>query len=269
MFSQAGRALLPDRKRTPLRRGAVSRTAAARRGGRASASTSRSSSRIPAMPPPPDDDGPAAKPRPEAPIGERGAAAEVSVASAGPRRRVPAAASPVRPDRALRRPDRSRQGLRGADRVLQQLREGGRRRDAGADGRQADGAAGGAVHPVRRPAVRQRAPAGARSGDRRRLPVAVREPVAARARSAVGRHAGPGQRAQRRARRALRPQQRRPVLRGPRRVRRVPEAAGRRRAPARGARPERPRLRAAELPLGRRARQIRADLREGQERART
>ena len=39
-----------------------------------------------------------------------------------------------------------------------------------------------------------------------------------------------------------------------------------RRAAARGARPERPRLRAAQLPLGRRARQVRADLREGQKR---
>ena len=51
---------------------------------------------------------------------------------------------------------------------------------------------------------RPRAAAGARSGDRRRLPVAVREPVAARARGAVGRHAGARQRAQRGAGRALR-----------------------------------------------------------------
>ena len=39
-----------------------------------------------------------------------------------------------------------------------------------------------------------------------------------------------------------------------------------RRASARGARPQRPRLRPPQLPVGRRARQVRADLREGQER---
>ena len=69
---------------------------------------------------------------------------------------VPAPAPAARADRALRRPHRSGQGLRGADRVLQQLRAGGRRRVAGADGRQADAAARGAVHPVRRPAARTR-----------------------------------------------------------------------------------------------------------------
>ena len=94
-------------------------------------------------------------------------------------------------------------------------------------GVEADVAARGAVHPVRRPALGSRAAAGARGGDGRRLSVAVREPVAAGARGAVGRHADSRQRAQRRARRALRAQQRRPVLRGSRRVRRVPEAAGR------------------------------------------
>ena len=92
------------------------------------------------------------------------------------------------------------------------------------------------------------------------VPVALREPVAAGARGVRRRHADPRQRPQRGARRALPPQQRRPVLRRPRRVRRVPEAA---RSPtqrlraAHGA--ERPRVRAAELPVGRRAGQVRAD----------
>ena len=80
---------------------------------------------------------------------------------AAARRRVPPPAPAARPDRALRRPHRSGQGLRGADRVLQQLRAGRRRRDAGADGREADAAARGAVHPLRRPAL------GAASGCRR------------------------------------------------------------------------------------------------------
>ena len=95
------------------------------------------------------------------------------------------------------------QGLRGADRVLQHLRAGGRRRVAGADGRQADAAARGAAHPLRRPAAGPGAPAGARSRHRRRRAVAVREPVAAGARGVRGRHARAGQRAQRGAGRAL------------------------------------------------------------------
>ena len=83
----------------------------------------------------------------------------------------------------------------------------------------------------------------------------------------VGRHAGPGQRPQRRARRALRAQQRRAVVRRPRRIRRVPEPADGRRAPARRAGPERPRLRPWELSVGRRARKVRAHLREDRDNA--
>ena len=76
---------------------------------------------------------------------------------------------------------------------------------------------------------RERAP-GARGGNRRRLPLALREPLAARARVVLGRHAGAGQRAQRGAGRALRQGQRRPVLRRPRRVRGGAVAARPRRA---------------------------------------
>ena len=56
-------------------------------------------------------------------------------------------------------------------------------------------------------------------------------------------------------------QQRRAVLRGSRRVRRVPEAAGRRPAAARRDGPQRPPLRAPELPVGRDPRQVRAHVR--------
>ena len=76
----------------------------------------------------------------------------IPVAPARARRGVPAPPSAARPVRAVRRAHRSGQGLRGADRVLQQLREGGRRRHARADGRQADVAARRAVRPLRRPA---------------------------------------------------------------------------------------------------------------------
>ena len=99
-----------------------------------------------------------------------------------PGRRLPAPPSPVRANRAVRRPHRSRQGLRRADRILQPLREERRRCDARADGRQADGAAGRAVHPLCRAPVGTRAAAGARSRHRRRLPVALRKPVAPGAR---------------------------------------------------------------------------------------
>ena len=77
------------------------------------------------------------------------------------------------------------------------LRAGRRRRVAGADGRQADAVAGGALHPLCRPALRPGARPGARGGDCRRCPVTVREPVAARARIVCRRHADPGQRAER------------------------------------------------------------------------
>jgi hypothetical protein len=86
-------------------------------------------------------------------------------------------------------------GLRGADSLLQRIREGRRRRDAGADGRQAHGAARGSVHPVRRPPDGSGTVAGPGSGDRRRLPVTLRELVAAGARGARCRDAGAGQRA--------------------------------------------------------------------------
>ena len=92
----------------------------------------------------------------------------VPVAPDRPWRRLPPPPSPLRSDRAVRRADRSGQGVRGADRVLQPLRQGRRRRDAGAHGREADGAARGAVHQLCRPAVGSRAVAGARSRDGRR-----------------------------------------------------------------------------------------------------
>ena len=100
-----------------------------------------------------------------------------------------------------------------------------RRRVARADGRQADEAARRAVPPLRRPALGARAPAGARGRHRRRRAVALREPVAARARGVRRRHAGAGQRAQRGAGRPLRAEQRGPVLRRSRRVRRGADAA--------------------------------------------
>ena len=62
-------------------------------------------------------------------------------------------------------------------------REGGRRRHARADGREADADPGDAVDPLRRHASRGRAPAGPRRRRRGRGAVAAREPVAARARS--------------------------------------------------------------------------------------
>ena len=67
---------------------------------------------------------------------------------------VPAPAPAAGPVPALRRPHRRRQGLRGADRVLHQLQGAGRRRHAGADGRQADAAARGAVGALRRACCR-------------------------------------------------------------------------------------------------------------------
>ena len=173
---------------------------------------------------------------------------------------VPAPSSPARSHRSLRRAHRRRQGLRRADRVLQQLRAGGRRRDAGAHGRQADAAPGGAVHPLCRAPLRSGTAAGARGRDGRRRAVALREPVAAGARVVRRRHADPGQRPQRSARRPLPPQQRRTVLRRPRRVHGMPEAAHRRSAPAGEHGPERPQVRAAELPVGRDPRQVRKDV---------
>ena len=82
------------------------------------------------------------------------------------RRDVPAAAPAARRLRALRRPHRPGQGLRGADRVLQLLRARRRRRVAGADGREADAVAGGALGPVRRPALGARTSGGARRARR-------------------------------------------------------------------------------------------------------
>ena len=70
--------------------------------------------------------------------------------------------------------------------------------------------------------------AGARGRHGRRRAVAVREPVAAGARGVRRRHAGPRQRAQRSPGGSLPEEQRRPLLRGPRRVRGGDEAAGRR-----------------------------------------
>src|SRR5437762_1385569 len=74
------------------------------------------------------------------------------------------------------------------------------------------------------------------------------------------------QRAEPGAGRTLRPQQRRPLLRRPRRICRMSEAARCRRTAARCARTERARVHPAALPVGCCARQIRADLRESQER---
>ena len=95
------------------------------------------------------------------------------------------------------------------------------------------------------------APAGARSRHGRGRAVALREPVAARARVVRGRHADPGQRAQRSAGRSLPEEQRRALLRRPRRVRGVPEAARSATtacAPTLGA--QRPRLRPAATTAG-------------------
>ena len=145
-----------------------------------------------------------------------------------------------------------------------------RRRLAGADGVEADAAARGAVHQLRGHAVGTGAAPGTRGGDGGRVPVAVRKPVADRARSAGGRHADPLQRPQRRAGRPLPAQQRRPVLPRPRRVRRVHETAGRRRAPQGGDGPLGTRVRAAELPMGRGAGKTGQDDREtGQDRDRS
>ena len=101
---------------------------------------------------------------------------------------------------------------------------------------------------------------GARSGHGRRRALALREPVAAGARIVRRRHADSGQRAQRSARRSLPQEQRRPVLRRPRRVHGVPEAADRRSAPAREHGAERPGVRAAELPVGRDPGEVRKDV---------
>src|SRR5438132_619974 len=99
----------------------------------------------------------------------------------------------------VRRPHRSRKRLRGAHRIFQHLRAGGRRRRTCADGLETDAAAGGALHQFRRPPVRAGAAPGPRSGYRSRCTVAVREPFAARARSARGGHPDSLQCAQRRA----------------------------------------------------------------------
>ena len=95
---------------------------------------------------------------------------------------VPPPPPAPRPVPALRRAHRSRQGLRGADRVLQQLRAGRRRRVAGADGRQADAAARGAVRALRRPALGRERLLALEAATVVVVPVAVREPVAAGAR---------------------------------------------------------------------------------------
>ena len=157
--------------------------------------------------------------------GRRRGLADLPAAPGAPRLGLPAPPSAARSVSAVRRAHRSGQGLRGADRVLQHLRAGRRRRVAGADGRQADAAAGGAVHPLRRTALRSGTAAGARGGDGRRRAVTLREPVAARARIVRRRHADPRERPQRGARRSLPQEQCRALLRRPRRVHRVPEAA--------------------------------------------
>src|SRR6185436_8520251 len=129
-------------------------------------------------------------------------------------------------------------------------------------GRQADAAPRGAVHPLRRAALGSGAPPGARGGDRRRRAVAVREPVAARARIVRRRHANPGQRAQRGPRRALPQEQRRTLLCRSRRVQRGAEAARRRPSPPRGARRQRAALHQDQLPVGRDPGEVRKDVLE-------
>ena len=142
--------------------------------------------------------------------------------------------------------------------------ERGRRGVAGADGRQADAAARGAVHQVRRPAVgassaaRPSRPPRSSSCRRRYESLSllaleafsVGTPVLANARSEVlVDHCVA--------------QQRRAVLRGPLRVRRVPERCWSRDERLRAAHgPQRPRLRPAELPVGRHPGEVRADVRE-------
>ena len=97
-------------------------------------------------------------------------------------------------------------------------------------------------------------------------PSPVREPVAARARGPERRHADPRERAQRSAGRPLRPQQRRPLLRESRRVRRVPDAVDGRRGAARRDGTQRPRLHRTALSVGRGTRQVRAGVREAAQR---
>ena len=159
------------------------------------------------------------------------------------------------------------QGLRGADRVLQQLRQGGRRRDAGAHGREADGAAGGPfirfaglLSDSERVQALEAATVVVCPSPYESLSLLALEamsvgtPVLANARSAVlVEHCV-------RSNGGLWYADRDEFVECLKLL--VGDAAA-----ARGARPQRPRLRAAELSLGRRARQVRADLREGQERA--
>src|SRR5262249_9737295 len=102
-----------------------------------------------------------------------------------------------------------------------------------------------------------------------RLPVALREPVAARARVDVGGNSRARQRAIVGARRACEARQRGAVVCRSRRVRRGAEAPRRRRTAAPRARSQWARIRASVLPVGRRARQVRSAVREGPERALT
>ena len=81
------------------------------------------------------------------------------------------------------------------------------------------------------------------------VPVAAREPVAPHARGVRRRHARPGQRARRGPRRALPPEQRRPLLRGSLGVRRSAQAADARRAAAARNGPQRQGLRRSALSL--------------------
>ena len=158
-LQQAGRALLSDRERAALRAAAVSPIGRCSKKSSASASTSPQQQSYPRMP---------------AFGGRRRARADSAQRSGRVRRR---------PEEAVRRAEfpshllargavfRRRHRLYGPIalyggridpgkgceeliRVLQRVREGRRRRDAGADGREADGAARGAVHPLRRPPAR-------------------------------------------------------------------------------------------------------------------
>ena len=119
------------------------------------------------------------------------------------------------------------------------------------DGRQADAAARSAVGAVCRSALRARASAGTRGRHDRGRPVAVREPVAAGARSDGRGHTRAVQRSRAGPGSALPQQQRRTVLLGSRRIHRVRQGAAGRSADARSDGAQRPRVREAQLSLGR------------------
>ena len=232
VFRRAGGALLPDRERARVRHQQIFHDRPLHRGGgRRRRRDLPQQQPYPRMPAGADEE-PAPTGQPATPAMRD---AQASSSDGRPRlatfRRTSTRAAPcfrrrhqlVRSDRALRRADRSGKGLRGADSVLQRIREGRRRRDAGADGRQADvaarrirssGFAGLLIGPRARCRRSEAATVVVCPSPYESLSLLALEALA------VGTPVA-GQRAQRRPGRALRAQQRRPLLRGSRRVRRV------------------------------------------------